>query len=198
MESTTVPTPPITPAPFGGVKPLSEGLLAIEPASVADAPAMAVVGATVFTETFGHSVSKEDLAEFLSSTYSAEAMVAELADPTKVTLVARSTLGKVAGIAQLHRGQTHPSVHGTTQDLATLQKLYVDSSMHGQGIGTKIVAYVENLARSEGFKQLWLTVWEENTKAQKLYERLGYTKSGETEFVTGSCIQTDYVFAKKL
>lgn len=197
LATTTVPTPPITPAagsPF--TKPVEP--IFIGKATEADAAAMAEMGGNTFTATFGSSVSKEDLKDFLTATYSAEAIVAELADSSKTYLVARTTHGAVVGIAQLYRGQTHSSVAAAAHEVAEMQKVYVDTKMHGQGVGSKLIAAIEKLARDEGFKKLWLTVWEENEKAQKLYERLGYVKTGDIDFVTGTCVQTDWVLAKTL
>lgn len=159
---------------------------------------MAAIGGKTFTATFGHSVPPEDLEDFLRTTYSTEAVRAEFADPSKTYLVARTGDGQIAGIAQLHRGQTHPSVVGQANELAVMQKVYVDTSAHGQGIGSKLIAAIEQLARAEGFKKLWLTVWEENVRAQKLYIKLGYVKTGEIDFATGDCIQTDWVLSKDL
>ncbi|KAH6660205.1 acyl-CoA N-acyltransferase [Truncatella angustata] len=198
LATTTVPTPPVTPAPdpIAGVQLL--GTIAVTKAVKQDAPAMATIGGATFTATFGHSVSKEDLEEFLTTTYSAEAVAAEFAEPKKTWLAAKTSGGKVVGIAQLLRGATHSSIDAPANEVAEMQKVYVDASVHGQGIGSKLISAVEQLAREEGLTQLWLTVWEENLKAQKLYNRLGYKKTGEIDFATGTCIQTDHVLVKHL
>jgi diamine N-acetyltransferase len=198
MTTTTIPTPAVTPPPGRGDKPAPTATITIGQATAPDAPAVAALGAKVFTETFGHSVSKEDLEDFLSTTYSAEAIISDLGQPNKATLVARDASGAVVGIVQLHRNQSYSSIQVSAEEHAVLQKLYVDSNVHGQGIGSKLTAAVEEQARQEGFKHLWLTVWEENFKAQKLYQRLGYTHSVDTEFLTGTCIQTDWVMTKAL
>lgn len=198
MTTTTIPTPPITPSPGSGTRSALPATITISQATPSDATAVADIGGKVFSETFGHSVSKEDLEDFLSTTYCPEAVLADLAEADKTTLVARDAKGSVVGIVQLYRNQTHSSLPGPAAGHAVLQKLYVDSSLHGQGVGSKLTAAVEALAKQEGFTQLWLTVWEENNKAQRLYQRLGYAHTGDTEFVTGTCIQTDWVMAKRL
>ncbi|KAI0168809.1 acyl-CoA N-acyltransferase [Pestalotiopsis sp. NC0098] len=196
---TTVPTPPVTPAPIPspGVK-VPTCAISIDRAVVQEAPSIARLGGDVFTATFGHSVSQEDLEEFLKTTYSSEAVLAEFSDQRKSYLVARDGEGKVVGIAQLEHGKTHSSVGGAAHETATMQKVYVDSSMHGQGVGSKLIQAIEDLAREKRVHKLWLTVWEENVKAQRLYQRLGYERTGEIDFATGACIQTDYVLTKRL
>ncbi|KAI1779427.1 acyl-CoA N-acyltransferase [Hypoxylon cercidicola] len=164
-----------------------------------DAAAIALIGASTFTAAFGFSVPADDLADFLAATYSAEAVEAEILGAQKTstsTLVARDESGEVLGFVQLVRGLSDPCLPGDASAHAELRRLYVSTAAHGRGIGSRLVAAVEGKARAEGFETLWLTVWEENASAQRLYQRLGYVRMGETEFATGGCIQTDYVLAK--
>ncbi|KAF7535167.1 hypothetical protein G7054_g5607 [Neopestalotiopsis clavispora] len=193
---TTVPTPPVTSTPR--LPPSTASTVSIGRATEQESSSMAKLGGSVFTATFGHSVSSEDLDEFLKTTYSPEAVLAEFSDTSKLYLVARSGDGSVVGIAQLQHGKTHASVDGPDHEIAVMQKVYVDSSMHGQGVGSRLIQAIEDLAREKGVKKLWLTVWEENVKAQRLYQRLGYERTGEIDFATGECIQTDYVLTKRL
>ncbi|RWA06934.1 hypothetical protein EKO27_g8174 [Xylaria grammica] len=167
-------------------------------ALASEAAAIAKIGADTFTAAFGFSVSAEDLAEFLASTYSEITVLADLKDPAVQTWAARDATGKVLGLVQLVRGLSEPCVPGDPATHAELRRLYVDTTAHGRGIGSKLIAAVESQARAEGFKQLWLTVWEHNPKAERLYQRLGYRKYGATDFLTGSCIQTDHVLSKSL
>jgi ribosomal protein S18 acetylase RimI-like enzyme len=198
MSFSTIPTP----APGNPVKPkptVASMSISIDSAEASDAPALSALGIRTFTETFGNTAPKEDIAEYLAATYSDEAVLAWFPDPTKTTLVARDPERRVVGMVQLVRGETDPSVEGTAAEAALLQKLYVDSSVHGRGIGSKLAAAVEKMARQEGFTQLWLTVWPEQVKVQRLYEKLGYTRTGgELGFVVGTAVTIDYVFAKPL
>ncbi|KAI0175998.1 acyl-CoA N-acyltransferase [Hypoxylon sp. FL1284] len=169
-------------------------------AVLSDAAAIALIGADTYTATFGFSVPADDLAAFLAATYSAAVFEAEILNAQQAgtgTFVARDgSSGAVLGFVQLVRGLTDPCIPGDAAAHAELRRLYVSTAAHGRGIGTKLVAAVEARAKAEGFQTLWLTVWEDNTNAQRLYERLGYVKVGKTDFATGGCIQTDHVYAK--
>ena len=46
----------------------------------------------------------------------------------------------------------------------------------GKGIGSKFMDIAENKAREDGFNKLSLLVFEKNTGAKRLYERLGYVE----------------------
>ncbi|KAI0394821.1 acyl-CoA N-acyltransferase [Xylariaceae sp. FL0594] len=164
-----------------------------------DAEAIAKLGAATFSATFGFSVSAEDLADFVATTYTTESTLADMRDPSISTFAARDTTGKVLAFVQLVRGLTEPCVPGDDPSKhAELRRLYVDSAAHGRGIGSRLIAAVEAQARAEGFEQLWLTVWEKHPGAQKLYLRLGFEKVGSTDFLTGACVQTDWVLSKAL
>ncbi|KAK8055729.1 hypothetical protein PG993_000956 [Apiospora rasikravindrae] len=144
----------------------------VEIGSLKDAKAMADVGARSFGSMAGQSVSDADLEVFMAANYSATAMTAELQDPDKLTLIARAQDDEaIVGIVQL---------------------------VHGKGVGTRLIGALEKKARAEGFKEIWLTVWEENLKAHRLYERLGYRKAGKTGFWLGTLHQIDWVYLKAL
>ncbi|KAH8901461.1 acyl-CoA N-acyltransferase [Thozetella sp. PMI_491] len=163
-----------------------------------DAEAIAALGAKVFTESFGFAVPDDELANYLASTYSTEAMAAEMAKPEVTTFVARDSSGQLVGFVQLVLQATDAAVDGDPSTHAELQRLYVDASAHGRGIGTKLAAAVEAMAREEGVKKLWLTVWQNSAPGQRLYSRLGYVKTGETDYSFGTCVHIDYVFVKDL
>ena len=177
----------------------------VQEATLADAQTIADVGRQVFEASFGHSVQAEDLAAYFSTSYTAEAFEKELRDPTISTWIARDDDGGAGtgmlGFAQLCRGATDPCLEKRGEDRATLaqlHRLYVDTNAHGRGIGTRLIARAADTARAEGFRKLWLTVWEHNPGAQRLYERQGFVKVDKTSFFVGQEEQWDWVMIKEL
>lgn len=79
-----------------------------------------------------------------------------------------------------------------------IQRLYVDEKYHGLGVGGALLKHVQNVAKDLGFVHLWLGVWEENFKAQKVYERFNFRKIGVRKFVLGSCVQHDWIMISRL
>ncbi|KAI1358174.1 acyl-CoA N-acyltransferase [Xylaria arbuscula] len=189
---------PVVPAPELVQATIPGSDITVGHALTSEAAIIAKIGADTFTATFGFSVSAEDLDMFLAETYSETNVLADMQDPAVQTWAARDTSGKVLGLVQLVRGLSEPCVPGDPTTHAELRRLYVETTAHGRGIGSKLIAAVEEQARAEGFKQLWLTVWEHNPKAERLYLRLGYRKYGDVDFITGTCVQTDHVLSKAL
>ncbi|KAI2626322.1 acyl-CoA N-acyltransferase [Xylaria nigripes] len=186
---------------------LSQHLTRTEPVSLdlrighaftSEAAAIAKIGAEVFTSSFGHAVPPDDLAKYLASAYTEAAVQADLKDPSLRTLVARDASGKVLAFVQLVRAYSEPCVPGDTASNAELRRLYVDAAVHGNGTGSRLIAAAEAEARAEGFKHLWLAVWQHNIKAEKLYLRLGYERCGTCLFPTSGTIHTNWVLSKRL
>lgn len=165
-----------------------------------DASTIASLGAAVFATTFGHSMPASDLAVYLAESYSPSAILADLTNSDKDTIVVcpSTNLNHVLGFATLTRRSIDPCIKHLEGTTVELQRLYIEPGCHGRGLGKALVGYVETIARHEGFKTMWLGVWEENVKAQQVYGKLGYEKVGEHDFVMGSCRQTDWIMLKDL
>lgn len=170
----------------------------IRPATPEDAAAIAELGAHVFTVTFGHSVEPHELQAFLDESYTPEAVSKELADPNKDTILAfDATDGGLLGFAMLTRGSKEPCVDHL-QATVELQRIYLYPKAHGTGVAKALADRLEDTARAEGFKHIWLGVWEENHRARKAYEKWGYKAVGNHDFVVGSVVQTDDILVKSL
>lgn len=52
--------------------------------------------------------------------------------------------------------------------------IVVDAAARGLGIGTRLLEEAHDIAREDGFRWVRLDVIDTNTRAQALYERLGY------------------------
>lgn len=163
-----------------------------------DAAPIAKLGSHVFTKTFGHSVSSDELQAYLTEHYSTTAIVADISNPSKNMIVAtEAETDKIIGFATLTRGSKEPCIEHL-QDTVELQRIYVDMGQHGKGVGKLLEKKVEDMAREQGFKYIWLGVWEENYKAISVYEKLGYEKVGDHDFTIGDVVQRDLIMFKKV
>lgn len=58
----------------------------------------------------------------------------------------------------------------------TLNDLYVKETLRSKGIGKALLATAQNFITTQGHKGLLLETTPDNTKAQNLYERLGWVR----------------------
>ncbi len=170
---------------------------AIRFARALDAESICRIGSTVFAATFGHSLSVEDLNAYLDRAYSLQSVLDTIANASNTVCVACDPEDEVLGFAVLTEGTTEECIRDVPAPVE-LQRLYVDGKAHGKGVGGALVRFVEGVARKRGFHTCWLGVWEYNYTAQKVYERLGYARVGEHDFVMGKEVQTDWIMTKAL
>jgi ribosomal protein S18 acetylase RimI-like enzyme len=62
--------------------------------------------------------------------------------------------------------------------LPEISNLQVPAALQGQGIGTALVHFAEDLVRARGYAQVAIGVDEAGVRAAALYERLGYRDAG--------------------
>lgn len=169
----------------------------IRTANPTDAPSIQRIGSSVFAATFGFSLSERDLEAYLSDAYSLQSVHDDIANTRKTVCVACDARDSVIGFVLLTEGTIEECITSVPAPIE-LQRLYVDSSAHGKGVGGALARHVEELARARGFKTLWLGVWEHNQRAKGVYGRLGYSVVGAHDFVMGDEVQTDEIWTKGL
>ena len=82
----------------------------------------------------------------------------------------------------------------TEGDFCVLHRLCVNPQIQGRGLARQAMARMEKNARDQGFDSVRLDVFSQNLHAQRLYERLGYRRTGEVRFRKGIF----YLMEKKL
>ena len=73
----------------------------------------------------------------------------------------------------------------TEGDFCVLHRLCVNPAMQGRGLARQAMAHMEKNALDKGFDSVRLDVFSQNLHAQRLYERLGYKRTGEVRFRKG-------------
>lgn len=71
--------------------------------------------------------------------------------------------------------------------------LGVNPSMHGQGIGKKLIAHIIELAKLKGIQSIRLDVLPHNIPAQKLYESMGFKKRASIKMFYEDTGWTDFL-----
>ena len=162
-------------------------------ATATDAAALAELGASTFTDTFGHLYQPDDLAIFLKN-HTLEAWEKELADPAFAVRVAELD-GKMVGYAKL--GPPHLPFE-PRGEAAELRQLYVVEDLKGQGVAHTLIDWVIGKARDRRADHLYLSVFTDNHRARRFYEKLGFEAEGTYHFMVGNHADDDIVMRLKL
>lgn len=158
-------------------------------ADAADAEALGAFAQATFTETFGHLYPPEDLTAYVDAKYRVDVVAAELADP-EVRYVLALRDGALVGYSKL--GVVDMDVD--TTDALELHRLYVDASVKGAGVAKALMDDGLAWARGKGARVMYLSVWENNARAQAFYKRYGFEHVKEHKFMVGRVADRDFIW----
>ncbi len=159
----------------------------------ADAETLSVIGTRTFVDTFGHLYPDEDLQAFLRESHAQDTYARYLADADYAVWLLEDG-EKAVGYALAGRcGLPHPEV--TPRD-GELKRLYVSSDVQNGGWGGKLFAAALDWLERDGPRTVWISVWSENSGAQRFYARHGFEKAGEYEFPVGRVRDREFMLRR--
>ncbi len=98
-----------------------------------------------------------------------------IAMPSRLLFLARQD-GVICGSAQLIFAQKNNQAQANA---ATLTSLFITPWARQDGLATRLLSYIENIAQGENLDVLNLDIRETQVSAIKLYESAGFIKIGE-------------------
>ncbi|HEY9107888.1 MAG TPA: GNAT family N-acetyltransferase [Roseateles sp.] len=164
----------------------------IQPATPADAAALAAFAAQAFADTYRGLDDEQEIADYVAEHFRPEVLAAVIANPACTTLLARVD-GQLAGYAIL-RDKPAPACVTTGEPLQ-LWRLYLGQRFIGQGLGARLMAAVQAEARRRGAGTLWLGVYDRNVRAVEFYRRFGFAQVGTDQFLFGGRLYDDPIYA---
>jgi diamine N-acetyltransferase len=139
--------------------------------------------------------TKENMDNYIAGAFSTEQVAMEFAEPGSVLMGAFSG-ARMVGYLRLR--QTDEVLKYLGASNIEIQRLYIHPSHQGKGLANSMMQVCVDKAKELGMAWLWLGVWEQNTKAQRFYERWGFEKFSEHVFWMGDDAQTDWLMKKKI
>jgi ribosomal protein S18 acetylase RimI-like enzyme len=165
----------------------------IRRAKLADADLLAELGARTFSETFAAHNSPADMAAYLASSFGPAHQAVELADPHSSFRIAEVE-GVAVGYAMLRSGDVLDRV--TDDDPIELVRLYVAQEYLGRRVGAALMRGCISDAKQQGYRTLWLGVWEHNHRARTFYRKWNFRDVGTHIFHLGNDAQTDILMER--
>lgn len=169
-------------------------------ATLADAPALAKLGADSFVAAFGDLYTPQDLAAFLAEVHSPEAVAEEIAGRECTHCLVEDANGKGGSLVAFCKLR-YPTKFGQYTEAANpieLGQLYALPGYTGHGIGAKLMDWALGEARSGGHDAILLSVYAENFGAQRFYQRYGFAKIADITFKVGDQLDPEYLYELKL
>jgi diamine N-acetyltransferase len=169
------------------------GAVTFRDAGLGDASTLSALGRQTFVETFGHLYTPENLAAFLTN-HNEEKWREELSDPAFAVRLGEAG-GEAAAYAKLGPPSLPFEVKGPTVEL---RQFYVLKPWHGSGAATDLMQWVLDEARQRGAEELYLSVFVDNHRARRFYERYGFEAVGRYDFMVGTHADEDIIMRLKL
>jgi len=160
----------------------------------ADAAALDRIFDKTFCETFAHLYAAEDLEAFLESFGIAD-WEAQLASHDFAFRVAEDDR-KPVGYVKLGPALKLPIKPAGSALL--LDQLYVLKDHHGSGIARALMDWAIDEARRRDAQELYLTVYIDNHRARRFYDRYGFEAVGRYDFMVGNHADEDLIMRKSL
>ena len=156
-------------------------------ATPADAAEIGAVATQAYLETFEGLYRQGDLDAFLPAAFGPTGLQAHLSQPPYTVRVATDAaaivgfakLGPVAFPGEWPAGATE------------LHQLYVLKPYLGAGIGPALLDWAIDTARRAAATELLLSVYVDNHRAKRFYQRYGFVDIGRHDFAVGSTIDED-------
>ncbi len=164
-------------------------------ATEADAELIADISRQTFYDTFVSHNTKENMDKFMTSQFSKERLMSELNDVENIFFLTYVN-DQLAGYAKLRDSRNPEQLQNVPA--IEIMRIYSTTAMIGKGIGKLLMetSIAEAIKRKKEI--LWLGVWEKNQRAIDFYNKWGFEKFGEHNFILGNDVQTDWLMKKIL
>ncbi|MEO1707445.1 MAG: GNAT family N-acetyltransferase [Pseudomonadota bacterium] len=153
------------------------------------APVFASLGAVSFTQTFGHLYTSEDLHAFLETSHHVDLYGRLLRDPAFCLWLVMDD-GEAVGYAVC--GPSDLPVPNAPPNSGELCRLYMLQSAQGQGLGDQLLTQCMTWLKAH-FDHIFLSVYAENIRAQKLYTRFGFKKVHDYHYMVGNHADPEWI-----
>ncbi len=163
-------------------------------ACTADAAAIRAVYVESFDAIFRHLYAAEDYDAFMAG-HDEAAFAGQIANEAYAFRVAESD-GRMVGYAKLGPPSLPYDPEG--RRCIELRQLYLLETAKGSGIAGALMDWTIVEARRRGAEDIWLSVYSENYRAQRFYDRYGFQQMGAFEFMVGNHADPEFLCRLRL
>jgi ribosomal protein S18 acetylase RimI-like enzyme len=165
-------------------------MITIRPILHSELEALRQLAIEIYRITFEKDNTEENMQQYLAKAFSREQVEAEMSEVGSYFYGAYVD-GKMVGYLRLRTSEEANQYLGASN--IELQRLYVHPATQGQGISSELMKTAIQKTRELQLQWLWLGVWENNVKAQAIYQKWGFEKFSEHVFWMGDDAQTDWL-----
>lgn len=162
-------------------------------ADAGDGAAVSALFNSAFIDTFGHLYSQANLDLFLANK-AAENYEQQVTDQDYAFRLAEEG-GKLIGYIKMGPNELPGDAPKGTWEL---HQLYLSPEAKGRGIAQELMDWGFAEARRRGFAYLQLSVFVDNHRARRVYDKLGFEEVGAFQFMVGDHADDERLMRLKL
>lgn len=167
----------------------SDPAFRLRQATGADAPRVRDLFCRSFAATFGHLYPPHELQEWLAGCTEAQFAV-ECSSAAYASFLGEDAAGRLLGYVTL--GHQHLGIAPAAR-WWVLRQLYLEEAAKGSGLADALFREAVAEARRRDVAELYLTVWVDNHRARRFYDRRGFEEVGRYAFRVGSTVDDDRI-----
>lgn len=160
-------------------------IIKINPSDVND---LLALSRKTFHEAFSHLNKSENMDVYMNKAYTVNQLFSELLNPFSEFYFVVMDEEK-AGFIKVNKCPAQSDIRDD-QSLE-IERIYIDSKFQGSGLGSILLQFAKDRAKTLDLEYVWLGVWEKNIDAIRFYERHGFVIFSSHPFVFGDEVQTD-------
>ena len=166
----------------------------IRSVSIDEVDTLQKISISTFLDAFGDDNRKEDMDDYLEKSMSIESLTNQFKANSEFYFL--QDQGEIIGYLKLNFGISQNEIKdGNTVEI---ERIYVTKEQQGKGYGELLLNKAIGRGIEKSLDFIWLGVWEHNTSAIRLYERLGFKVFDRHAFMLGTDKQTDIMMKKEL
>jgi ribosomal protein S18 acetylase RimI-like enzyme len=157
-----------------------------------DCEKVAALAAKTFSDAFGHLYRPENLAYHLLTKCSPSYYEQSIDAGDTILLLHED--GQLVGYAKV--GHVEVPVKPLPRGAQEIHRVYVDKEFQGRGFGKALMLHVLSLPRIGTAPAVFLSVYEQNVKAQSLYTQSGFATVGHYLYQVGDQYDNEIIMVK--
>ena len=153
------------------------------------------IGKETYINTFGKENNEEIMCAYINEAFSKEKIFKEIINKNSEFYFIKNH-EEIMGYAKynINDAQTDFQTNNTLE----VERIYIKEKYKGNKLGYALIQYAIKRAKELNKKEIWLGVWEKNTKAIEFYKKCGFYVAGEHAFYMGNDKQNDFIMRRKI
>lgn len=157
---------------------------------------LSTFGSDSFIEAYASTLPLPELEKYTATAFSESTVLDEINGSLATYFICLDSTSIPCGYSKLLLSNPPDCIN--PDGSIELQRLYVNGNYRSQGIGKLLSLHGESYARNRRLRNMWLRVWEGNTRAQEAYLRWSYSVVGKEPYQVGDDERTVVLMCKSL